>query len=151
MGTPFLKLQSEIKKASGEQDDAVFKEEALGSMKAEGGFWEPFWRVVRMFNPVTMPQRILAFFKEVKDFLKKPSWIHLSEKIGSQNVQKRPLRLCPSNQDCKDHGAETVQKCVVVSCLFFFLPGVMYLWQLILPGIRCLYQLKSWEVALVHS
>jgi len=133
--TPFLKLQGEIKKASGEQDNATSPvEEEPTSAKDGGDAFEPFRRIARVMNPLTIPARLKRFFGQLMNFCKKPSWTHLSEKIGCDNLQKRPRRLSPSYKDCKDHGIVTTQRAMGTSCLFFFLPGVIYVWQLCVNG-----------------
>jgi len=98
------------------------------------GVLEPLYRFGKIINPQTVSKRMTKFCDQVVDFCKKPSWTHLSEKIGCHNVQKRPLRLSPSYQDCKDHGIVTTQKWMGASCLVFYLPGMVYLWQLCVVG-----------------
>lgn len=96
--------------------------------KAGDGFCEPCMRVGHMWNPLTIPRRIYNFLCQLVDFLSRPSWNLLSEKFACQTLQRRPMRLNPSYQDCVDHNAACLQVFMGMSCLVFFLPLMVYLW-----------------------
>merc|ERR1711964_571302 len=75
------------------------------------------------------------------EFFKKPSWKRLAQEMGCEDAENpenslphRPKRSAPSFQDCKDHSILITQRMMGLSCLVFYLPGMVYLHQMCLAG-----------------
>lgn len=70
-----------------------------------------------------------SLLANVADFCKNPSWQKLSEQMDPENlVKERPLRLCPTNEDCVNHQVGWIQHLMGFSCLFFMLPSIFALY-----------------------
>lgn len=63
------------------------------------------------------------------NFCREPSWLKLAENLGCAGIPCRPLVLAPSYQDCLDNGIRDLHRVMGASCLLFFIPSFVYLWN----------------------
>jgi len=116
-------LCNNVKVPSKENDSSDSTEVNVKNTCAKSGLPEPVVRFFQVFNPINWVKNIHDFLKYTIQFFEKPGWKTLSEIMGTDHIEKRPERLCPSDWDCKSHNLGLVQDTMGASCLVFFLPG----------------------------